>query len=113
MGLIVGTAYMYSIRYLEWSGSMLPLAIGPLSISFPPRISITVGYTRWPTQRISSHLRPVMAGTSANDCFVMKWGCRLVFLCLAYAACQWLDKIKVRRVGSCIMTTRGILISRL
>ena len=48
-------------------------------------------------------------GTSANDSIVTKWGYRLVLLYLAYAACQWLDKIKVRRIGGRVIMTKWVL----
>lgn len=56
--------------------------------------------------------RPVMAVKHTNDNSVTKWGYRLALLWLAYAVCQWLDKVKVRRVGIRALMTGEILISR-
>lgn len=39
-----------------------------------------------------------MTNQPANNKFITKWGYRLVLFWFAYAVCQWLDKIKVRRV---------------
>ena len=117
MGLIIGMTYMYSLNTWNQSGSMLRVAIGPLFVSRSYKYYRRLYETREvPAASAKTPLqppRPVMVGTFANDCFVTKWGYRLLFLCLAYVACQWLDKIKVRRVGSRALIARGVLILRL
>ena len=50
-----------------------------------------------------------MVAADTTDTFVTKWGYRFVLLYLAYAACQWLDTIKVRRVGRRVLMAGQIL----